>query len=103
MKTLKYMLIVAVSLVIGFSDTALARPNVSVSFSFGGRRSFNRSCRTDYRFDHRPRHFEPARWNYRPHQPTIILGGGYWYDRRPSCYVVTSPVVVERPPVIVEK
>jgi hypothetical protein len=101
MKALRYILIVAVSLLIGLSNAALARPKVHVDINFGGRPGFHRP---DYRFDHRPRHFEPAwgRRDYRPRRQTIIIGG-CWYDRGPDYYVVAPPVVVERPPVIVEK
>ncbi len=103
MKTSRYILIAAVGLLVGLSEAALARPKVHVDINLGGRPGFHYS-RPDYRFDHRPRHFEPAwgRRNYRPHQQTIIIGG-CWYDRGPDYYVVTPPVVIERPPVIVEK
>jgi hypothetical protein len=104
MKTSRYMLIAAAVLLVGLSNAALARPKVDVDINFGGRPGFHHS-RPDYRFDHRPRHFEPV-WgwrDYRPHRQTIIFGGGYWYDRGPNYYVVAPPVVVERPPVVIER
>jgi hypothetical protein len=99
------MLIVAVGLLIGLSNTALGRPNVYVGVNIGGRPGFHGGYRDDYRFGHRPRRFEPAwgRRDYRPHRQTIILGGGYWYDRGPDYYVVTAPTVIERVPVVIEK
>jgi hypothetical protein len=105
MKTLRYMLIAAVSLLIGLSNAALARPSVYIGVGIGGRPGFRGGYRDDYRFSHRPKHFEPAwgRRDYRPHRQTIIFGGGYWYDRGPDYYVVTQPVVVERPPVVIER
>jgi hypothetical protein len=104
-KTLRYMLIAAAGLLIGLSNAALARPSVYIGVGIGGRPGFRGGNRDDYRFSHRPRYFEPA-WgwrDYRPRQQTIILGGGYWYDRGPDYYVVTPPVVVERPPVVIER
>jgi len=105
MKTLRYILIAAVSLLIGLPNAALARPSVYIGVGIGGRPGFRGGYRDDYRFSHRPKHFEPAwgRRDYRPRRQTIILGGGYWYDRRPDYYVVTQPVVVERPPVVIER
>jgi hypothetical protein len=105
MKTLRYMLIVAVSLLIGLSNAALARPSVYIGVGIGGRPGFHGGNRDDYRFSHRPRYFEPAwgRRDYRPYRQTIILGGGCWYDRGPDYYVVASSVVVERPPVVIER
>jgi hypothetical protein len=103
MKTLRYILIVAVSLLIGLSNSALARPNVYIGVGIGGRPGFHGGNRGDYRFDHRPCYFEPAwgRRDYRPRWQTIIFGG-CWYDRGPDYYVVTSPVVIERQTVIVQ-
>jgi hypothetical protein len=105
MKTLRYMLIVAVSLLIGLSSSALARPSVYIGVGIGGRPGFHGGYRDDYRFSHRPRHFEPAwgRRDYRPRRQTIILGGGCWYDRGPDYYVVTQPTIIERTPVVIER
>ncbi|MFA5252963.1 MAG: hypothetical protein WC454_10325, partial [Phycisphaerae bacterium] len=104
MKTSRYVLIAAVGLLVGLSNTALARPKVDVDINIGGRPNFHGRGRGDFRFDRRPRHFEPAcgRWNYRPHRSTIIIGG-CWYDRGPDYYVVAPPVIVERPPVVIER
>jgi hypothetical protein len=105
MKALRYMLIAAVSLLIGLSNAALARPSVYIGVGIGGRPGFHGGYRDDDRFSHRPRYFEPA-WgwrDYRPQRQTIILGGGCWYDRGPDYYVVAPPVVVERPPVVIER
>jgi hypothetical protein len=104
MKMLRYMLIAAVSLLIGLSNSALARPRVYIGVGIGGRPGFHRGYRPDYRFDRRHRYFEPAwgRWNYRPRRQTIILGGGCWYDRGPD-YYVDPPRVIERVPVVIEK
>jgi hypothetical protein len=105
MKTSRYMLIVVVGLLVGLSSVALARPKVRVDINLGGRRGFHCGDRSGYRFNRRPRCFEPAwgRRDYRPRRQTIILGGGCWYDRRPNYCVVTSPIVVERPPVVIER
>jgi hypothetical protein len=105
MKALRYILIAAVSLLIGLSNVALARPSVYIGVGIGGRPGFRGGYRPDYRFSHRPRYFEPGwgRRHYYPHRQTIILGGGCWYDRGPDYYVVAPPVVVERPPVVIER
>lgn len=110
MKTSRYILIAAAGLLLGLSSSALARPKVNLNISLGGRPGFNNSCRTDdkrgsYRNPRNYRHRETnwGRRGYRPYRQTIIFGSGYWYDRRPNYYVVTSPVVVERPPVVIEK
>lgn len=105
MKTSRYILIAAAGLLVGLSNAALARPKVNVDINIGGRQGFRGGHRGDFRFDHRPSHFEPVRhWQpCRPQRRTIIIGGSYWYDSRPSYYVVSSPVVVERPPVIIER
>jgi len=110
MKTLRYILIVAVSLLIGLSNSALARPNVYIGVGIGGRPGFRGGYRADYRrgsykTPHRARYFEPA-WgwrDYRPHRQTIILGSGCWYDRGPDYYVVAPPTVIARTPVVVER
>jgi hypothetical protein len=113
MKALKFTLvktIVVVSLLIGLSNAALARPSVYIGVGIGGRPGFHGDYLADYRRDshetpHHYRYREPA-WSwrdYRPHRQTIIFGGGCWYDRGPDYYVVAPPVVVERPPVIVER
>jgi hypothetical protein len=104
MKTSRYILIAAVSLLIGLSNLALARPSVYIGVGIGGRPGFHGGNRDDYRFGHRPQYFEPA-WgwrDYRPRRQTIIIGG-CWYDQGPDYYVVTQPVVVERPPVVIER
>jgi hypothetical protein len=105
MKALRYMLIVAVSLLIGLSNSALARPSVYIGVGIGGRPDFHSDYRDDYRFSHRPRYFEPAwgRRDYRPRRQTIILGGGCWYDRGPDYYVVAPPTIIERTPVVIER
>jgi hypothetical protein len=104
------MLTVAVGLLIGLSDVALARPGVYIGVNIGGRPGFHGGHRADYRqgsyrIPHRYRYCEPAwgRWNYRPHRQTIILGGGCWYDRGPDYYVVAPPRVIERVPVVIER
>jgi hypothetical protein len=119
MKTLGYMLIAALSLLMGLSSSALARPKVRLDINLGGRQDFyrgrpdfHRERRPDKRFDRRPRCFKPARgWrDYRPHRRTIILGSGCWYDRGPDYCVVTTPtviratlpVVVDRPVIVVK-
>ena len=104
MKTLRYMLIVVVGLLIGLSSSALARPSVYIGVGIGGRPGFHSDYRDDYRFSHRPRHFEPA-WGWRdcrPRRQTVIIGG-CWYDWGPDYYVVAPPVVIERPPVVIER
>ena len=108
MKALKFTLvktIVAVSLLIGLSNAALARPSVYIGVGIGGRPGFHGGYRDDYRFSHRPRYFEPAwgRRDYRPRRQTIIIGSGCWYDRGPDYYVVAPPRVIERVPVVIEK
>lgn len=109
MKTSRYILIAAVGLLIGLSDVALARPKVYIGVSLGGRPGLRASYRTgdrrgSYKTSRNYRHRKPN-WGRRDHRPrrrqTIILGGGYWYDRRPNYCVVTSPVVVERRTVVV--
>jgi hypothetical protein len=115
MKTSRYISIIAVTLLIGLSEMALARPNVSVGVNIGGSRSgFNVGYRNyDRRGSFRTpyyRHREPnwgrrgpnwERRHYRPYRNTIIIGGSYWYDSRPDYYVVTTPTVIERPVIVV--
>jgi hypothetical protein len=103
MKTLRYILITVVGLLIGLSNAASARPNVYVGVNFGGRPGFHRGYRPDYRFDRRPRHFGPTWRSYRPYRQTFILGGGCWYDRGPDYYVVAPSRVIESVPVVIEK
>jgi hypothetical protein len=103
MKTLKYMLIVAVSLLIGLSNSALARPNVYIGVGFGGHPGFHRGYHPGYRFYHQPRYFGPTWRHYYPYRETVIVGGGYCYDWGPDYYVVTPPTVIERTPVIIQK
>jgi hypothetical protein len=110
MKTLRYMLIVVVSLLIGLSNVALARPSVYIGVGIGGRPGFHSGNRSDYgrgsyRTPPRYNYCEPAwgRRDYRPRRQTIILGGGYWYDRGPDYYVVTQPTIIERTPVVIER
>jgi hypothetical protein len=103
MKALRYTLIAAVSLLIGLSNLALARPSVYIGVGIGGRPGFHSDYRDDYRFSHYPRYFGPSWRHYYPYRETIILGGGCWYDWGPDYYVVAPPVVVERPPVVIER
>jgi hypothetical protein len=98
MKTLRYMLIVAVSLLVGLSSAALARPNVYIGVGIG-----HPDFHPGYGFYHHPYCFGPPQRCYYPYRGTIIVGGGYWYDWGPDYYVVNPPVVVERPPVVIEK
>jgi len=107
MKTFKFTLvktIVVVSLLIGLSNAALARTRVYVGFGIG-HPDFHHSYHPSYSFYHHNRYFRPT-WDqryYYPHRQTIILSGGYYYDYRPDYYVVTSPAVIEKTPVIIEK
>jgi hypothetical protein len=103
MKTSRYILIAAVSLLIGLSNAALADTSVYIGFGIGGHPGFHRGHCHDYRFCHRPRYFGPSRWHCRSHRQTIILSGGYWYDWGPDYYIVTQPTVIEKVPVVVEK
>jgi hypothetical protein len=82
MKTSRYILIAAAGLLIGLSNTALARPKVNADINHGGRQGFNVGHRADYgrgsyRTPPRYNYCEPAwgRRDYRPQQRTIILGG----------------------------
>jgi hypothetical protein len=82
MKTSRYILIVAAAgLLIGLSNTALARPKAYADINRGGHQGFNVGHRADYgrgsyRTPPRYNYCEPAwgRRDYRPQQ-TIILGG----------------------------
>jgi hypothetical protein len=82
MKTSRYILIAAAGLLIGLSNTALARPKVQVDINRGGHQGFNVGHRNDYgqgsyRTPTRYNYCEPA-WgqrDYRPRQQTIIIGG----------------------------
>lgn len=97
MKALKFTLvktIVAVSLLIGLSNLALARPNVYIGVGIG---------HPGYGFYHHPYYFGPPWRCYYPYRGTIIVGDGYWYDWGPDYYVVTPPTVVEQVPIVVEK
>ena len=82
MKTSRYILIAAAGLLIGLSNTALARPKVNADINRGGHQGFNVGHRNDYgrgsyRTPPRYNYCEPAwgRRDYRPRQQTIILGG----------------------------
>ncbi|MFZ0033996.1 MAG: HEAT repeat domain-containing protein [Sedimentisphaerales bacterium] len=103
MKTLRYMLIAAIGLLIGLSSSALARPDVYIGVGIGDRPGFHRGFRPGYGFYHRPYYFGPSwRCSY-PYRGTVIIGGGYWYDDGPDYYVVTQPTIIERTPVVIEK
>lgn len=82
MKTSRYILIAAAGLLIGLSNSALARPKGHADINRGGHQDFNVGHRNDYgRYSYRtpPRYnyCEPAwgRRDYRPQQQTIIIGG----------------------------
>jgi len=94
--------IVVVSLLIGLSNVALARTSVYVSVSFG-RPDFNRGYHPSYRFDRHPRYSGPAQQHYYPQRENIIVSGGYCYDQGPDYYVVTTPTIIRKTPVIIEK
>jgi hypothetical protein len=105
MKALRFTLvktIVAVSLLFGLSNMALARSHVYVGASFGYP-GFYYGYYPGYRFYHRPYYFGPPWRYYYPYRGTIIVGGGCYYNYWPDYYVVTPPVVVENPPVVIEK
>ncbi|MGA1979573.1 MAG: HEAT repeat domain-containing protein [Sedimentisphaerales bacterium] len=105
MRTLRFTLvktIVAVGLLIGLSNAALARPSVYVGVGFG-HPGFHHDFHPGYGFYHHPYYFGPPWRCYYPYRGTVIVGGGYWYDRGPDYYVVAPPVVVERPPAVVER
>jgi len=81
MKTSRYILIAAAGLLIGLSNTALARPNVRADINRGGHQGFNVGHRNDYgrgsyRTPPRYNYCEPAwgRRDHRPQQQTIIIG-----------------------------
>ena len=91
MKTLRYMLIVAVGLVIWLSSATLARPNVYIGVGIG-HPDFHHDFRPGYGFYHHPYYFgPPGQRCYYPYRGTIIVGGGYWYDWGPDYYVVAPP------------
>jgi hypothetical protein len=106
MKALKFTLvktIVAVSLLIGLSNAALARTSVYVGFGVGHsgfRRSYHPRRHRVYRHN---RCFRQPRRHFRPHRKTIILGGRYCYDRGPDYYVVAPPTIIRKTPVVIEK
>ena len=106
MKALKFTLvktIVAVSLLIGLSNAALARTSVHISFGGGyqhSRRSYRPRRHRVYRHNRR---FRQPRRHYRPHRKTIILSGGYCYNQGLDYYVVAQPTVIRKTPVVIEK
>jgi len=106
MKALKFTLvktIVAVSLLIGLSNAASARTSIYVGFGVG-HSGFHRSYRPRrHRVYRHNRRFRQPRRHYRPHRKTIILSGGYWYNRQPDYYVVTTPTIIRKTPVVIEK
>ena len=106
MKALKFTLvktIVAVSLLIGLSNAALARTSVHIS-SGGGYQHSRRSYRPRrHRVYRHNRRFRQPRRHYRPHRKTIILSGGYCYNQGPDYYVVAQPTVIRKTPVVIEK
>jgi hypothetical protein len=97
MKTVKFALIsiMAIGVLAGFSSPALARTRVSVGIGFGFPLYHHHGFHHRY-YGHYGRH-------YRPYWGPVIVGGGYWYDWEPSCYVETRPVIIERTPVIIER
>ena len=106
MKALKFTLvktIVAVSLLIGLSNAALARTSVHIS-SGGGYQHSRRSYRPRrHRVYRHNRRFRQPRRHYRPHRKTIILSGGYCYNQGLDYYVVAQPTVIRKTPVVIEK
>ncbi len=110
MKTSRYILIVAVSLLTGLSSLALARPSVSVSFG-NARRVFRDGRRAghkhgSFKSHHNNRHRKWDRsWRRRRHRlrPRIIISHSvYRYDRDLDCCVAIAPVVVEKRTVVVQ-
>jgi len=98
MKASKFILVktaIIVSLLVGLSNEALARTSVYVGFGVG-HSGFHRTR-------HYERRFRQPRRHLRPRRSTIIVGGGYYCDRRPDYYVVTTPVIIRKTPVIIEK
>jgi hypothetical protein len=99
--------IVALCLLIGPHGSAFAKTNVYVGVGVGNRDS-HRGGRPGHVTSRHHRRFRPAghRWvrrHYRLRRTTIIFGGGYRYDWGPDYYVVASPTVIKRTPVVVEK
>lgn len=103
MKAVKITSIAVITglLLIGLTNVALARTNVSVGIGIGHPGFYG-----GY-------HYGPYRWHHYPYRSEFIIGGPVWwpgyYDYYypyyyPGYYVVDPPpVVVERPPVVVEK
>ncbi len=106
MKASKFTLVktlVAVRLLIGLSNAALARTSVHISFGGGyqqSRRSYRPRRHRVYRHNRR---FRQPRQRFRPHRETIILSGGYCYNQGPDYYVVAQPTVIRKTPVVIEK
>ncbi|MDD5326836.1 MAG: hypothetical protein PHY02_03365 [Phycisphaerae bacterium] len=77
MKTSRYILIATAGLLIGLSNTALARPKAQADINHGGRQGFNVGHRNDYgrgsyRTAPRYNYCEPVRSC--PQGQTIIIG-----------------------------
>jgi hypothetical protein len=106
MKALRFTLVktaVAVSLLIGLSNPALARTRVYVGACFGYP-CFYCGYHPCNGFYHHPYYFGPPwRYYYYPYRETVIIGDGYWYDWGPDYYVITPPMVIEKAPVVIGK
>lgn len=96
MKITKFALISVAAIVVlaGLSSTALARTHVSVGIGFAFP-LYHHGFHHHY-YGHHDRHF-------RPYWGPVNVGGGYWYDWGPRCYIDSPPVIVERTPVVIQK
>ncbi len=96
-------MIAIVSLLTGLSNAASARTSIYVGFGVGYQHSRRSYCHPRYRFHRHNRRFGRSRRHFRPRQQTIILSGGYYYDRGPDYCVVAQPTVIRKTPVVIEK
>ncbi len=105
MKTTRFTLIsiVVLGILIGQSNSALARTNVSMGVGVGFPGFYGGYRAGPYGYPHNYHYWGPGwggRYNY-PYGRTIIVSGGYWYDWGPDYYVVDQPII-ESAPVVVE-
>jgi hypothetical protein len=105
MKTTRFTLIsiVVLSILIGQSNSVLARTNASIGVGVGFRGFYGGYRAGPYGYPHNYRYWGPGwgwRYNY-PYGRTIIVSGGYCYDWGPDYYVADQPVI-ESAPVVVE-
>jgi hypothetical protein len=108
MKTSRYILMAAASLLIGLSNMASARPGISVRLGSGrrefsaGSRNHRNDRRSSFKASHNNRKYSrDYRRHYRRRWRPAISRSVYRYDRNAGYCVAIAPMVIEKQTVVV--